>query len=177
MCSTLKPHISECDASACAACQFWYTEDTARTVARAVVQAAGAGGAFACVACPSLFRALRTFFPDVRAQLLEYDTRFQALGCFSAYDYREPRAVLPELHGAFDVVVADPPYLVRASASHPEAGSLALSATLKFHCSMNGNATQQQLLCTERATKQQNSCCKPGLFEPCSSRLPQPHER
>ena len=87
------------------------------------MRAAGAGGAVACVACPSVFKALRTSFPRLRAQLLEYDARFQALGCFSQYDYREPHAVGPELHGAFDVVVADPPYLVRASASHPQTGS------------------------------------------------------
>ena len=99
------------------ATQFWYTEDTARVVARAVARAAGAGGAVACVACPSLFRALRACCPGLRAQLLEYDPRFQALGCFTQYDYREPRAVAPELHGAFDVVVADPPYLVRARAA------------------------------------------------------------
>ena len=37
----------------------------------------------------------------------------QALGHFSLYDYREPRAVPEELKGAFSVVVADPPYLVR----------------------------------------------------------------
>lgn len=97
--------------------QFWYTEDTARIVARAVARAAGGGGAVACVACPSLFRALRASFPDLRAQLLEYDARFQALGCFTQYDYREPHAIPPELRGVFDVVVADPPYLVRASAA------------------------------------------------------------
>ena len=36
----------------------------------------------------------------------------QALGNFSLYDYREPRAVPEELKEAFRVVVADPPYLV-----------------------------------------------------------------
>lgn len=35
----------------------------------------------------------------------------QALGHFSLYDYREPRAVPEDLKGAFSVVVADPPYL------------------------------------------------------------------
>ena len=38
----------------------------------------------------------------------------QALGHFSLYDYREPRAVPEELKGAFSVVVADPPYLVNS---------------------------------------------------------------
>ncbi len=38
----------------------------------------------------------------------------QALGNFSLYDYREPRAVPEELKEAFSVVVADPPYLVNS---------------------------------------------------------------
>ena len=42
----------------------------------------------------------------------------QALGHFSLYDYREPRAVPEELKGAFSVVVADPPYLVSPSLLH-----------------------------------------------------------
>lgn len=37
----------------------------------------------------------------------------QALGGFTLYDYRSPTAVPDELKGVFDVVVADPPYLVR----------------------------------------------------------------
>jgi predicted methyltransferase len=36
----------------------------------------------------------------------------QALGNFALYDYREPTAVPEDLKGAFNVVVADPPYLV-----------------------------------------------------------------
>ena len=38
----------------------------------------------------------------------------QTLGNFSLYDYRKPHAVPDELKGAFNVVVADPPYLVRS---------------------------------------------------------------
>ena len=36
----------------------------------------------------------------------------QALGNFSLYDYRKPHAVPDEVKGVFNVVVADPPYLV-----------------------------------------------------------------
>lgn len=69
----------------------------------------------ACVACPSLFRALRAS-PEVLeaadAHLFEFDDRFAKLGGgFSHYDYRRPREVSPELARAFDAVVADPPYL------------------------------------------------------------------
>ncbi|EIE18232.1 hypothetical protein COCSUDRAFT_60431 [Coccomyxa subellipsoidea C-169] len=84
---------------------FWYTEETAGHVARECVEAAGPSGRIACIACPSLFRQLRAHFPDANAHL------FETLGNFSLYDYRKPHAVPDELKGAFNVVVADPPYL------------------------------------------------------------------
>jgi len=136
--------------------QFWYTEETAESVAAAVIKAAearvelvccdaeeaerrgrrleGAAAAaaaaavpsttsprcrrlprIACVACPSLFRALRAspeFLEAADAHLFEFDDRFARLGGgFSHYDYRRPRGVEAALVGAFDAVVADPPYL------------------------------------------------------------------
>ncbi|KAK9828677.1 hypothetical protein WJX72_001488 [[Myrmecia] bisecta] len=91
--------------------QFWYTEDTASTVAKEVVDAAGGGGRIACIACPSLFRQLRREFPKAHAHLLEYDPRFEVLGDFTLYDYNHPTRLPDELRSAFAVVVADPPYL------------------------------------------------------------------
>lgn len=41
----------------------------------------------------------------------------QVLGHFTLYDYNSPLDVPDVLHGAFDVVVADPPYLVFPLAS------------------------------------------------------------
>ena len=56
--------------------QFWYTEETAGAMAAEAVRLA-AGGSIACLACPSLFRRLRTHFPEQPAHLLEYDSRFE----------------------------------------------------------------------------------------------------
>jgi Probable N6-adenine methyltransferase len=56
--------------------QFWYTEETAGAVAAEAVKLA-AGGSIACLACPSLFRRLRTHYPKQPAHLLEYDSRFE----------------------------------------------------------------------------------------------------
>ncbi len=50
-------------------------------------------------------------FPATACHLFEYDERYSARGDFSLYDYNRPDDVAPELRGAFDVVVADPPYL------------------------------------------------------------------
>ena len=49
--------------------------------------------------------------PPTRHALLEFDDRFACLGPFSHYDYRDPAAFAPAFAGAFDAVVADPPYL------------------------------------------------------------------
>lgn len=88
--------------------QFHYDSLTASTVARAV---AAFGGRVACVSCPTLFRELKDSHPDLACHLLEFDARYDCRGDFTLYDYNAPLEVPAELHGAFDCVVADPPYL------------------------------------------------------------------
>lgn len=56
--------------------QFWYTDATAEKVAAEVAEVAK-GGRIACLACPSLFRRLRQFYPGADAWLFEYDKRFE----------------------------------------------------------------------------------------------------
>lgn len=90
--------------------QFIYDAATAQTLAREVARRA-AGGRVACVSCPTLFRALRDGFPGTPCQLLEFDEKYACRGDFTLYDYNVPLGVPRELHGAFAVVVADPPYL------------------------------------------------------------------
>lgn len=44
--------------------------------------------------------------------LLEYDRRFEVHAPdFIFYDYNNPQKLPPETHGAYDLVVADPPFL------------------------------------------------------------------
>ena len=57
------------------------------------------------------FRCAQDDFPAVACHLLEYDERYSCRGDFSFYDYNEPQSIPDALRGAFDVVVADPPYL------------------------------------------------------------------
>ena len=61
--------------------QFWYTKETASKVAAEATRAAK-GGRIACLACPSLFRALQEQHPDAVATLFEFDRRFEASLCF-----------------------------------------------------------------------------------------------
>lgn len=53
----------------------------------------------------------------LKRKLFEYDKRFASLGDFVYYDYNEPQEILEEYHHSFDVVIADPPYLVSSKHS------------------------------------------------------------
>lgn len=90
--------------------QFWYTKETALKVAAEAARAAK-GGRIACLACPSLFRALQEEHPDAAATVFEFDRRFEVLGNYCFYDFNYPESVPADLLHAFAVVVADPPYL------------------------------------------------------------------
>lgn len=97
--------------------QFWYTDATAATLADALAAAVASPHAkalprVACVACPSLFRALRVrHSTTVDAHLFEHDDRLAALGPYTRYDFNAPLEVPQELVGVFAAVAADPPYL------------------------------------------------------------------
>ncbi|KAG0553352.1 hypothetical protein M758_12G004800 [Ceratodon purpureus] len=94
--------------------QFWYDEATSACVAAEVnyLVASRPQCRVACIACPTLFVELKKRYPGVSAQLFEYDQRFKKYGNkFTFYDYNSPLDV-PQVHqNAFQLVVADPPYL------------------------------------------------------------------
>lgn len=60
--------------------QFWYDEETARTMAAEVKRL---GGRVACLACPSLYRQMM-----VRDSLLRYLSRRPPLACFVHLPFR-----------------------------------------------------------------------------------------
>ncbi|KAM4045652.1 EEF1A lysine methyltransferase 1 isoform 1-T3 [Anomaloglossus baeobatrachus] len=94
--------------------QFWYSDETALSLAKEAIEASGKNGRIACVSAPSVYQKLKGLVgDDVTVCLLEYDKRFSVYGDeFIFYDYNKPLA-LPErlLQHSFDVVLADPPYL------------------------------------------------------------------
>ncbi|OIV90436.1 hypothetical protein TanjilG_01914 [Lupinus angustifolius] len=93
--------------------QFWYSAETARTVAEEVLSLCdGVDSRVACIACPTLYAYLKKMDPNVSLQLLEYDKRFEQYGTdYTFYDYNHPEELPPELKHSYKVVVADPPYL------------------------------------------------------------------
>ncbi|CAI9765933.1 unnamed protein product [Fraxinus pennsylvanica] len=94
--------------------QFWYDRDTAETIAREVIILCRNvdSPSVACIACPTLYAYLKKIGPEVSAQLLEYDKRFEQYGTeFTFYDYNQPEDLPLSLKHSFPIIVADPPYL------------------------------------------------------------------
>ncbi|GFY98016.1 nucleic acid binding / methyltransferase [Actinidia rufa] len=94
--------------------QFWYDRDTAETVAKEILSLCESleSPSVACIACPTLYAYLKKIDPNVSVQLLEYDKRFQQYGSeFTFYDYNQPEELPSSLKSAYEIVVADPPYL------------------------------------------------------------------
>lgn len=94
--------------------QFWYDAQTAQTIAQEVITLCHSlhSPSVACIACPTLYAYLKNKDPDVPAQLLEYDKRFEQYGAeFTFYDYNQPTDLPDSLKHSFPIIIADPPYL------------------------------------------------------------------
>ena len=100
------------------ASQFWYSDETARTLAEQLLDGAGKNSCIAVVSAPSAYVALRNLLrhKDVserpKLALLEYDQRFEVLGSdFVPYDFEHPLRLPADLKGLFDRIICDPPFL------------------------------------------------------------------
>lgn len=93
--------------------QFWYDKETAETVCEEIRYLSGLDGfSVVCIACPTIYAYLKKNHPTIMVQLLEFDQRFEQYGNdFTFYDYNQPEELPLELKHAFQIVVADPPYL------------------------------------------------------------------
>ena len=100
------------------ASQFWYTDETARTLAQQLLEGVDEHSAVAVVSAPSVYVQLRNILSEssisVRPTicLLEYDKRFEVVGSdFVLYDFHNPLRLPQELKGKFDRIICDPPFL------------------------------------------------------------------
>lgn len=100
------------------ASQFWYTDETARTLAQQLLDGAGGSSAIAVVSAPSVYVQLRNLVSERLSSakpticLLEYDKRFEVFGSdFVPYDFQHPLRLPTELKGKFDCIICDPPFL------------------------------------------------------------------
>ena len=102
------------------ASQFWYTEQTATTLAEQLLDGADSTSNIAIVSAPSAYVALKNLlqkddrYKDIspRIALLEYDDRFAVFkNDFVPYDFAQPFKLPNTLKASFDRIVCDPPFL------------------------------------------------------------------
>ncbi|OQO05156.1 hypothetical protein B0A48_08176 [Cryoendolithus antarcticus] len=96
--------------------QFWYSDETAQTLARQLLDGANADSCIAVVSAPSVYVQLRKLLTDrvarPRLVLLEIDQRFEVFGSdFVPYDFQTPLKLPVDLKGKFDRIICDPPFL------------------------------------------------------------------
>jgi hypothetical protein len=100
------------------ASQFWYTDETARTLAKQLLKDVKEDSAIAVVSAPSVYVAIRNILSEtplpfkIKLRLLEFDRRFEVFGGdFVFYDFENPLRLTNELRGGFDRIICDPPFL------------------------------------------------------------------
>ena len=99
--------------------QFWYSDDTADTLARALLDGATADTVICIASAPSVYAAVRKMaateeLPTKNIYLLEYDSRFSVMAGserFFVYDYNKPTELPEKLVGKCDRLLIDPPFL------------------------------------------------------------------
>jgi hypothetical protein len=102
--------------------QFWYDEPTGIALAKEVLACAQdrRGGdpsamvTIALLSCPSTYKALLAVGipPGITVKIFEFDRRFACFGdAYVFYDFNQPLDFPPELTGACDVLMLDPPFI------------------------------------------------------------------
>ena len=91
--------------------QFWYSGETAKTVATEALDIHTSGNV-GFISFPSAFMAYKNIGAD-NAYLFEFDKRFECYDEFVFYDFNSSSSscIDPIFHYTFDVLVIDPPFL------------------------------------------------------------------
>ncbi|GFR41785.1 hypothetical protein Agub_g2547 [Astrephomene gubernaculifera] len=91
--------------------QYWYS---AHTIGKIVEELTASASRIACLSTPSIYFSLPRGSPlRAAAWLLDYDEQWAADPHYVRYDFNAPELLPPHLHGAFDCVVIDPPFITR----------------------------------------------------------------
>lgn len=100
------------------ASQFWYTNETATSLAKQLLEDENAETEIAVVSAPSVFLQLKNILAmkkegeeRPRLTLLEFDERFNVFKEFVKYDFEHPTRLPAELKGKFNRIIVDPPFL------------------------------------------------------------------
>ena len=98
------------------ASQFWYSDETALSLAKQLLEDATKDTSIAIVSAPSVYVQVHNLLLESpamspRVALLEFDQRFAACDDFVPYDFNHPQKLPAELGGSFDRILCDPPFL------------------------------------------------------------------
>ncbi|CUM67145.1 uncharacterized protein PRCAT00004836001 [Priceomyces carsonii] len=98
--------------------QFWYSDETAAKLGRALLEGADEDTVIVVASAPSVYAAIKNFsestIPTKHIYLLEYDKRFEILAGsshFRFYDYTKPKDIPNELRHKCHRLLIDPPFL------------------------------------------------------------------
>jgi len=87
--------------------QYWYSRPTIDALVAEIVQS---GGSAALVSTPSVYFSLPEDARQ-RCKVLDYDRQWESDPGYVFYDFNAPVDLPPELRGAFDFVLVDPPFI------------------------------------------------------------------
>jgi len=99
--------------------QFWYTNETADNIMKLIANYAQKNKKvnIALLCTPSLYRAYlrnKNQMENLNIALFEFDKRFSIFGdAFNFYDLNKPLDIDNIHHKKYDIIVADPPFLMR----------------------------------------------------------------
>lgn len=98
--------------------QFWYSDETADTLAQALLEGADENTVICIASAPAVYAAVTRIpeeeLPTKHIYLLEYDTRFGVMSGkdhFFQYDYNFPDQIPTQLRNKCHRLLIDPPFL------------------------------------------------------------------
>lgn len=98
--------------------QFWYADETADILAKALLEGADEDTVVCIASAPSVYAAVTRLpadqIPTKHIYLLEYDKRFEVMAgkkYFGFYDYNQPDAVPEVIRNKCHRLLIDPPFL------------------------------------------------------------------
>jgi len=89
--------------------QYWFSQITINAFVGEIVKS---GGRAALVSSPSIYFSLP---PETRVhcKVLDFDRQWEADEGYVFYDFNHPEDIHEDMHGAFDFVLADPPFITQ----------------------------------------------------------------
>ncbi|KAI3403145.2 hypothetical protein KGF56_004034 [Candida oxycetoniae] len=129
--------------------QFWYSDETAKTLARALLSGADKDTVVVIASAPSVFAAIKQLsldeIPTKHIYLLEFDPRFKILAGkehFSVYDYKKPENLPCHLRHKCHRLLIDPPFLEEEcqTLSAKAAQNLLVSGAARLEKTISGDS-------------------------------------